>query len=488
MTREHLQPPIDQKGTRLSETLGLFDRHAVGIFLAALVLRCANLLLIDDVAAFAFIEDSALYWTGADAWLATGEFAVRSPDGPVMQTERVPGYFLFLMIFQWLFSEPLLPALVVQALIDSATCVAIALVGGYIDRSVGVASGLLAAASPNLIIHSALILNDTLFLFIFCICILYCVRFITTGTLSSAFIAALCCGLAIMTRPTLQFFPLFFMLAAPVIVYIRGGRHWRMAAAVAVIVIGSSMPVVPQVARNLTHFGDASLTAQTGTHALYWATSHAIQVKTGRPFDEIATDLSRKFDVHLAEKGLSRSELNPFQQSREQTALALVELSKLPIGTLIRAWTQGAVLNIATPAVLLDPRVRGLNQSSFSNATGTTIFARAEDFLKNNSHSYLWLFAISAVGSALAVVLALCGFYFLFRRDSWAAVFAASIAFYFLLLMGPIGSPKYRLPLEPVLFVLEAIALIVFWRIWRRRVLASSGELCRSGINSVKDR
>ena len=49
----------------------------------------------------------------------------------------------------------------------------------------------------------------TLFLFIFCISIPYCVRFITTGTLSSAFVAALCCGLAIMTRPTLQFFPLF---------------------------------------------------------------------------------------------------------------------------------------------------------------------------------------------------------------------------------------------------------------------------------------
>ena len=486
--REQDQPSIAEKRVGHSEIPFVLDRYALGIFLAALVVRCANLLLINDTEIFSFIEDSALYWTGAETWLATGEFAVRSVDGLVMQTERVPGYFLFLMVFQTLFSEPLTPVLFAQAFVDSATCVVIAMIGGNIDRSVGIASGLIAAVSPNLIVHSALILNDTLFLFIFCMCIFYCIRFMSNGTLVNAFAAALCCGLAIMTRPTLQFFPFVFIFAAPAIVYLHGGHRSHMAAAIAVVLIGASIPLAPLVARNLTQFGSASLTAQAGSHALFWITSHAIRVETGRPFDEIATDLSRKYHVHLAEKHMKRAEMNSFEESRERTVLALRELSKLPVGTLIRAWGQGALLNVLTPAVLLDPRVRALNQNSYSNSTGATIRARAEEFLKNSDSAYLLLFAMSSLGSAVAAVLSLFGFYFLFRRNRWAAAFAAFIVAYFLLLMGPIGSPKYRLPLEPVLIVLEAITLIAVYRAWRNRVGGLSAGLCRSRSNSVKDR
>jgi hypothetical protein len=41
----------------------------------------------------------------------------------------------------------------------------------------------------------------------------------------------------------------------------------------------------------------------------------------------------------------------------------------------------------------------------------------------------------------------------------WAAVFAAGVVGYFLLLNGPVATAKYRLPMEPVLIVLAAIPL-----------------------------
>jgi hypothetical protein len=39
---------------------------------------------------------------------------------------------------------------------------------------------------------------------------------------------------------------------------------------------------------------------------------------------------------------------------------------------------------------------------------------------------------------------------------------------YFLLISGPITAPKYRLPLEPVLIILQAMALVELWPRLRR--------------------
>ena len=64
-------------------------------------------------------------------------------------------------------------------------------------------------------------------------------------------------------------------------------------------------------------------------------------------------------------------------------------------------------------------------------------------------------------GVAAATVLALesLGFIMLARDKPWAAVVAGALIAYFLLLNGPVASPKYRLPMEPMLIVLAAIPL-----------------------------
>src|SRR3546814_9321577 len=66
------------------------------------------------------------------------------------------------------------------------------------------ASGIGAALWPNLIVHSALLLTDTVFVFLFSTMLLFCARFLRAGHLIDAAAAGLLCGLAIMTRPVVQ--------------------------------------------------------------------------------------------------------------------------------------------------------------------------------------------------------------------------------------------------------------------------------------------
>ena len=133
------------------------------IFFMALVVRLINLAISDFSPDAMLLEDAALYWTTATSgqtFLANAYLAIFS------QTERMPGYFLFLAAIVGIFGENFLPVLVIQSVIDSITCVLIGALGCYIyPKHIGI-FGWLAAVWPNLFIHSGLILGDSLFVFL----------------------------------------------------------------------------------------------------------------------------------------------------------------------------------------------------------------------------------------------------------------------------------------------------------------------------------
>ena len=82
----------------------------------------------------AFIEDSSLYWSDAQAWRR--RWASRCGKKPVsFPRPNGPLFFLFLMAFHWAFEAPLWPVLLSQILIDAGSCVVIALIGGTVAGS-----------------------------------------------------------------------------------------------------------------------------------------------------------------------------------------------------------------------------------------------------------------------------------------------------------------------------------------------------------------
>jgi hypothetical protein len=72
------------------------------------------------------------------------------------------------------------------------------------------------------------------------------------------------------------------------------------------------------------------------------------------------------------------------------------------------------------------------------------------------------------------LVLEAIGFVMLARTLPWAAIFAGGVIAYFLLLNGPVATPKYRLPIEPVLIVLAAIPLA--WMAERRKRIGAANR------------
>lgn len=447
----------------------LSGRALAVVFALAFAARLLNLGLIGDLAAYAVFDDAPLYWNGALWWLESGSFTAKSGTVYAPEVERVPGYFLFLVPFRWLFGDSILAALVGQATLDALTCVVIAVTGSMVAPAVGLVSGLLAALWPNLIIHSAMILSDSVFVFLFSIVLLFSARYLRAGRTVDAGAAGLACGVAIMTRTVAMFLPFAMAIVAPIVAWRHRRGPGAAVAACLLVVALAAVPAAPLVLRNLEQFGTAQLTTQKGTHALYWVVGQILAQAEQRPFEEVTRELLRDFTASLERRNVDLSKLNPYEQSDEKLRYAAERLSDIPLSDTIKAWLSGAVINLASPAVVVDTRVRALNRRSFAETTGDGLVDRLATFLFDNDSDYTLIVGIGSVASAIALALQFLGWTWLARHLPYAAAISAAVILYILLINGPVASPKYRLPIEPVLIILQAAAMVNLYHRFRAR-------------------
>ncbi len=433
------------------------------VFAAAVLIRLVNVADIALQPDVALTEDAALYWDGARDWIASGGFnRVTTGEDDVRayapEHERVPGYFLFLLTFFAAFGGNPLPVLIAQSLLDAATCVLIASIGFRLSLHAGFLAGLLAALWPNMIIHSGLILTETLFLFLTVLLMAAALRFTDRLKLRDAWIVGLLCGMTIIVRPVMQFFPLALMMGAAILP-VLSGRGWRIIVAAPILLaIGAATPVIPQLIRNQIVFGEPRLTSQTGVHLLYWVASQVEQIGSNTTFDALSVRYQTELEARFAERGLSFYAAAPFEQDRAMQKLAIEILADQPATAIAQAWMQGMALNLMAPAILGDPRIRSLKTESFMSGAGD-IFSRARQMVASAPPAYLIAVVIGSIGSLISLGLAAAGFVVTLRRDLPLALLSVALIGYFLLITGHVAAPKYRIPFEPAIILACAAAL-----------------------------
>ena len=285
-------------------------------------------------------------------------------------------------------------------------------------------------------------------------------RFVRDANLKDLAYAGFFCGLAIMTRPVLMFMPVALVLALPVIVFHHNLGFRRLLICLAVLASVTVLPVSPQVYRSVVEYDTYDLTSQGGTHLLNWVVGEVRAHVENRSLNEVKLELRADVEAALKQRGLDAETLNPFEYSAFLKEFAGKQFDQLPVSGIVAVWLRGAVLGFASPAIVSDPRIRSLKTASFYDRNATGFVAQLIDFLTKSSPAYLGWFIVGGVFAFVAIVLQLSGLYLLVRISPWAAVLAVLVVAYFLILNGPISLPKYRLPYEPVLIILQALALL----------------------------
>lgn len=437
------------------------------VFLLALLVRLINLAFLTGNQSFFAETDAFAYWK-LGAGLARPESFWSTL---LAETDRMPLYPLLLGGIRHIFGDDPRMVAILQAVIDAGTCALIAALGALISPLVGLTAGILAALSVTLIVFSTQILTETASLFLFTLMLLAGARFLRHPTNALAIIAGLAGGIASATRPAVA--PLL-AAAVPLVLVIALIQRRGFAAALAaalLFAVGAAAPIAPVLLRNVIHYGSFSLTTQTGHHLADWIVPLVTERADGTPYQKTVDRMEalyaqraqttlcapRKLECS-AEHDLN-GQTNPFQRAAVKSEVAREAMARLPLSAYAKAWLEGMVVNLASPALLIDPRVRALPKPSFYNTPGASLWEKTRAYLFDDPAAYQVLLIVGLVAMLPILMLEAAGFVMLARTLPWAAVFAGGVLAYFLLLNGPVATPKYRLPMEPVLIVLAAIPL-----------------------------
>jgi hypothetical protein len=431
------------------------------VFLLALIARLINLALLAGDDAF-FAEWDAHYY-----WAAAGALSRPDTFWPALAslTYRMPLYPLMLAIVRGVFGDMPRAATFLQAAIDAGTCTLIAALGALVSPLTGLTAGILAAFSATLIVLSSQMLSDSLSVFFSTAMLLAGARFLLQPTNRRALVAGLAGGLALATRFGIA---LLLIAAVPLTFVVsirRSGSLARASAAAVLFAAAAAAPAMPVLLRNAMLYDSWSLSAQTGEHLAFWIVPLVTQRANGTPFETTVARMRALYAQRIAEIG-AHADQNPFLSSAIKSALARDEMARLPPSAFVESWIEGMAINLGAPALVADPRVRALPKPSFYNTPGKSLWERTRIYFFERPGLYQVLLAAGFAATLPFLVLEAIGFIMLARRLPWAAALAGAVIAYFLLLSGPVGSPKYRLPIEPVLIVLSAIPLA--WLAQRR--------------------
>jgi len=428
-------------------------RNGTMLFLVALLIRISYVYFFVELEHLS-TEDQAMYIQLAKNFSNSGFLG--------MTTERVPGYPFFISIIYSLFGESAWNVIFIQSILDSITCIVIALMTKLLFNKGFWLAGVLSAINLNMIILSASLLTDTLFLFMFTLFLFSLFKYLHSEKISWLFLLILFLSTATLVRAA-SYYLLPFLLVSLI-----GLRLWHRDSILKIIKLISIFLIVVVTLlggihqRNYQQYDSMEFVSQTGTALLGWVIPATYQYSGQGSYQEGQAISSKKLDIALRRDNMNALPKDPFKNSAYQVDVGKEIFMEMEMVNIVKAWAVGAVINLFTPSVAFSPALRSMEHPSFYETKGVGVINKLLNYIKNSSGNfYLLILAIGTIISILFISLVAIGMFKMFL--TFPPVIVATLIIivgYFLLITGPIVGVKYRIPIEPLLTVFASYAII----------------------------
>lgn len=387
-------------------------RNLLWVVLVSLLARLAFLGLFNQQPEYWLTQDSPMYLQIAQGMLDSGDYMRYASDGQTLirETERVPGYALYLALFFALLGPSLLWPLLGQLLLDTGTCVLSGLLARELEPRAFLAGGLLGAVNLNLVVHANLILTETLFLFLFTAHLVTALRFVRVPSVWTLLGSGLLLGAALMTRPVAMYW-------VPVFTAFTGFMSWRRHRQALVplrdmliALLAAGLLCLPLYARNHQAYGYWKLVDQNGVNFLYWYAPLVMSFASDLSWEEGKRIMDRRVGEELAARQLDALPSNPFERSALLEAVGRRALVEQGLQRIAYAWAGGALVNSLAPSMSAVGYLERMERPRFYAAEGDHVLAKAWNFLLHpDNRLYLLLMLPAIVLTLISRVFLLVG-------------------------------------------------------------------------------
>lgn len=401
------------------------DYVIIIIFLLAVIIRLIFVISSEDIPA----ADAANY-DRLGLVLSEGRGYVNENGTP--HSHCPPFYPFFLSLIYRIFGHSYLAVRIIQSIIGALICIFIYLTAKKVcSARAGLWSAFISVVYPPFIKSSEILLTELFYTFLLVLIIFYLLEIQEGAGLKKCAILGLLLGVSLLTRPVMLLFPFFII---PVFIYSNREDFSRILKKYSVVLLFFGMIVLPWVARNYIIYHKVVLVSTHGGVTFYssYCPPGGIFGKLATEDDPVIAEASKITSPILASDFLTKKTIS-FILNNPRKVLAL-EFEK--------------VLYLWAP---FDWEIVGGRWFNFIYVTMLPFFAIG------------CLFAFKRLKIFYPILLPII------------YIQLMSLIFY--------GSPRFRLPTEPYLFILAVIgAMIVVRHISGKKGIKHEGICSNPGL------
>jgi 4-amino-4-deoxy-L-arabinose transferase-like glycosyltransferase len=365
---------------------------------------------------------------------------------------RTPVYPIYVAAIYWLAGPRPWVVVLINVFIDSFSCWLLFL---SLTNLFGVRAGRIAALfyalDPALISYSVTMFCDTVFVFTLILFLYNFSRFIKDQFRSPGskyvIFSAMFLGLATLTKPIAIGLPI---LVVPTLFFLSKGRTWALRSAALFLVVFFVI-LSPWMTRNYSRYGHFALSNSGDFNTLEVYVSHMEMARRhSNQLNNTIDELEAEADSLIRHDGFDPAAINPFDKAAYYRRLAMTYINKYPV-----LFAKHTMLGVSH-------EVFGLGTNNYSDLLGFknapksfTVFAYSsiaesvQAFFKEKTYPEIMLGFAIVLYLAVAYSCTLYGVFISFRYNKVYTIFCLLIILYFLIVPGPGGWVRYKLPAIP---------------------------------------
>ena len=322
-------------------------------------------------------EDSAEYLSLADKFETKGLLGDYG--------HRTPGYPVFLAFLDYFGAKSLIIIVMIQLVFDALTCMITALIYKQFFGHGALLCGLLMALNLNMIIHTGLILPETLFLFALTISLYFFVSALKSQSFMNLVVAMLLLAISTLIRPVAFYLYLIMPILLVTVGLLNNTKPLRSLFIFGALIISAPIVAV-QIKKNYIHYESIQFVSQGGTHLLNWVVPGTYQYSGLGSYSDGLELAHKALENKMVKDGLERLSENRFKASEYQTKVATQVLLEIGPFNIFKAWTVGSVLNLISPSLSFAPAFRAMDHNSFYMTPGKNVIEKLLNYVLDSDN------------------------------------------------------------------------------------------------------
>tara|TARA_B100000965_G_C19590496_1_gene757739 strand:- start:1331 stop:2683 length:1353 start_codon:yes stop_codon:yes gene_type:complete len=365
---------------------------------------------------------------------------------------RAPIYPLFIFFVRLIFDNFFF-VILVQHLIGILSIFLVYNTCKLINKNLSLLTTLFYSINLNVILYQNLLLTEAIFVNVFIGSIYFLLKFLKYQKIKFLIYLSLSLAISALIRPQMYYFYIIIFLI--IFFLINNNFKEKIKFFLIFIFIFKSCLFIWEY-RNYKVHGNYFFVIVKEANLVGYYLPFFDQHEFKLNLEDAKNLRVKKYNKYI--ENLNNKEINNTKHIselllREKIVVkyAIEELFKYKISTFLQVNIFGSLKTILAPTFIDIGYFYKLKKNSFSFTKGNSFIEQSKNFINdvyNNETSYFIFFVLSLLLILVTRLVQLYGFIIYFKKNPKISIIIVLIISFYLILLGPLGAPKYRIPFE----------------------------------------